>query len=127
MFASIRSLFSSAPQSSPAGMAEIRAFVDNAIATNRVAVFSKSYCPYCSKAKGLLKSKYGDVPTAVFELDERKDGSAIQDYLQQKTGQRTVPNIFIDTEHIGGSSDLVELQDKGKLATLLHKPAAPAL
>mmetsp|Transcript_42940 Transcript_42940/g.103815 ORF Transcript_42940/g.103815 Transcript_42940/m.103815 type:complete len:87 (+) Transcript_42940:638-898(+) len=45
----------------------------------------------------------------VIELDEMNDpsdGSTIQQYLAQKTGQRTVPNIFINSKHVGGNSDL---------------------
>jgi glutaredoxin 3 len=78
-------------------------------------VFSKSWCPYSKKAKALLKEKYSEVEAEIFEsvnfavlvgayadgslwlyrLDERPDGSDIQNYLFEKTGQRTVPNVFI--------------------------------
>ncbi|KAI0285394.1 hypothetical protein BGY98DRAFT_945695, partial [Russula aff. rugulosa BPL654] len=66
-----------------------------AVADNIVVVFSKTWCPYSKKAKALLKDKYSDAQTAIFELDEREDGAELQNYLQEKTGQRTVPNIFI--------------------------------
>ncbi|KAK5125385.1 hypothetical protein LTR85_000494 [Meristemomyces frigidus] len=90
------------------------------IDNNAVAVFSKSWCPYCKASKALL-SEMGAKPY-IIELDQvgayKKnsdddivlrqvhDGAAIQDALQEITNQRSVPNIFIDKKHIGGNSDL---------------------
>jgi glutaredoxin 3 len=59
-------------------------------------VFSKSYCPYCDSAKSALK-KMG-VDFKPIELDQIDEGSEMQAYLAQITGQRTVPNIFIRGE-----------------------------
>uniref|UniRef100_V5GTH9 glutathione peroxidase n=2 Tax=Kalmanozyma brasiliensis (strain GHG001) TaxID=1365824 RepID=V5GTH9_KALBG len=91
------------------------------ISEHLVAVFSKSYCPYCSQAKsvidklGLDKSKVG-----ILELDTMgSEGSDIQAYLQEKTSQRTVPNIFINQKHLGGCSDLLDAQKSGKLQQLV--------
>ena len=70
-----------------------------------VVLFSKSYCPYCKRAKASLKG-IGIAPVVV-ELDERPDGSAIQAALLQKTGQRTVPSAWLRGKHIGGSDDVV--------------------
>ncbi|GAB7353034.1 hypothetical protein MBLNU459_g3590t1 [Dothideomycetes sp. NU459] len=86
------------------------------IDNNAVAVFSKSYCPYCKATKELL-SKLG-AQYYTLELDQIDDGAAIQDALQQITNQRSVPNIFIGKEHIGGNSDLQAL-DKTKLKAKL--------
>jgi len=91
--------------------------IDLKIKNDKIFVASKSYCPYCNKAKSVLKS-LGE-SADIIELDELSDGSAIQDYLLEVTGQRTVPNIFIKGKHIGGSSDLDALQRNGKLASLL--------
>jgi len=96
-------------------MADVKQIVESAIADNTIAVFSKTWCGYCAAAKQLLKATYGDVPTVILELDEREDGDDIQAYLQKKTGQRTVPNIFINQKHIGGSDDLRSLKSRGKL------------
>ncbi|KAM0802122.1 putative glutaredoxin [Usnea florida] len=71
---------------------------------NAVAVFSKSYCPYCKATKSLL-SEMGAKFYAI-ELDQVDDGSAIQGALTELTGQSTVPNVFISKKHIGGNSDL---------------------
>lgn len=55
------------------------------------------------------------------ELDHEKDGAAIQAYLLDKTGQRTVPNIFIGGVHLGGNDDLGRAQSSGKLKQLLEQ------
>jgi glutaredoxin 3 len=62
-----------------------------------------------------------DVGVEFLDIDQlpQKDGQMIQAYLEKKTGQRTVPNIFIDQKHIGGNSDLHELHATGKLEELL--------
>jgi glutaredoxin 3 len=87
---------------------------------NAVAVFSKSYCPYCKATKALL-SEMGAKFYAI-ELDQVDDGSAIQDALADISGQRTVPNIFINKEHIGGNSDLQA--KKAELPELLKEAGA---
>ncbi|KAJ3193488.1 hypothetical protein HK101_004733 [Irineochytrium annulatum] len=98
-------------------MSAIKELTDAAISSNKVMVFSKSYCPYCRKAKSLLDSL--KVPYLAYELDNRDDGNDIQNYLQTLSGQRTVPNIFINGTHLGGCDDLHEAQRSGKLKTLL--------
>ncbi|KAJ3485433.1 hypothetical protein NLI96_g4952 [Meripilus lineatus] len=70
--------------------------VENAISGNTITVFSKTWCPYCRRAKALLSQQFPDIQTQILELDTLDEGSDIQDYLQQKTGQRSVPNIFIN-------------------------------
>jgi len=87
---------------------------------NAVAVFSKSYCPYCKATKSLLSelgAKYYTI-----ELDQVDDGSAIQAALGEMTGQTSVPNIFIAKKHIGGNSDLQA--KKGDLPSLLKDAGA---
>ncbi|KAL4874456.1 thioredoxin-like protein [Aspergillus karnatakaensis] len=69
-----------------------------------VVVFSKSHCPYCSSSKSLLNELGAQF--YALELDKIDDGAAIQDALQEISGQRTVPNIYIKQKHIGGNSDL---------------------
>lgn len=72
----------------------IRSFaVKNLIKSNKVMVFSKSYCPYCTRAKSALSQMGIDFKT--LELDEINGGGEIQSYLRQITGQSTVPNIFV--------------------------------
>ncbi|CCF50101.1 hypothetical protein NDA11_003597 [Ustilago hordei] len=92
------------------------------ISEHLVAVFSKSYCPYCSQAKSLIDKQLGldKSQVGVLELDQMgSEGSDIQAYLMEKTSQRTVPNIFINQKHLGGCSDLLDAQKSGKLQQLL--------
>lgn len=71
-----------------------------------VVLFSKSYCPYCRRAKQALMA-IGIVPVVV-ELDLRLDGRSVQVGLLQLTGQRTVPSAWKGGKHLGGSDDVVE-------------------
>ncbi|KAE8209091.1 hypothetical protein CF319_g5603 [Tilletia indica] len=101
-------------------MSSPKEIAESLISGKTVAVFSKSYCPYCTKAKkALAKLDLGDSEIGIIELDQDSDGADIQAYLADKTGQRTVPNIFIKGKHIGGSSDLAELESKGELKKLV--------
>ncbi|KAF2267837.1 glutaredoxin [Lojkania enalia] len=85
-------------------MSATKTKVQGIIDENPVAVFSKSYCPYCRAAKQLLRES--GAKFYAIELDQIDDGSAIQSTLVDLTGQFTVPNIFIGQKHIGGNSDL---------------------
>ncbi|KAK3197720.1 hypothetical protein GRF29_216g1048400 [Pseudopithomyces chartarum] len=100
-------------------MSATKTKVQSIIDENPVAVFSKSYCPYCREAKKLLSDS--GAKFLAIELDQIDDGSAIQSTLQEITGQRTVPNIFIGKQHIGGNSDL---QGKKDLDSLLKSAGA---
>lgn len=72
-----------------------KALVDSAISSNVVMVFSKTYCPYCVMAKNSLDGELGPGKYTVMELENRKDMNSIQDYLNQITGERSVPRVFI--------------------------------
>lgn len=81
--------------------------VEQRIKDNKVMVFSKTTCPFCTKIKNLFDSlgfKY-----EVLELDQLAEGPAIQAALAEKSGQRTVPNVFINGDHIGGCDDTLRL------------------
>ena len=67
----------------------------------KVVVYSKSYCPFCTKTKSLFDS-LGVSYTAI-ELDEVDGGDAIQATLLDITGQRTVPNVWVGGKHLGGN------------------------
>jgi len=88
---------------------------------HNVVVFSKTTCPFCDKVKKLFADL--GVKTEVIELDQREDGSAIQASLAELTGQKTVPNIFIQGKHIGGCSDTLKLHEDGKLLALCNAGA----
>ncbi|CAM8912220.1 unnamed protein product [Rhodiola kirilowii] len=84
------------------------AFVQNAIYSNKITIFSKSYCPQ------LQEQPY------VVELDLRDDGFQIQEVLLDLVGRRTVPQIFVNGKHIGGSDDLSAAVQSGKMQSLLR-------
>ncbi|CAN8244189.1 unnamed protein product [Cochlearia groenlandica] len=92
-------------------------FVKKTISSHKIVIFSKSYCPYCKRAKSVF-SELDQVPHVV-ELDEREDGWSIQSALGEIVGRRTVPQVFLNGKHIGGSDDTVDAHESGELAKLL--------
>ncbi|KAF9869834.1 glutaredoxin [Colletotrichum karsti] len=115
-----RRLFSSTP--SAANMAVTKQQVQSIIDENKVVVFSKSYCPYCRQTKSTLDELNADYK--VIELDQISEGSEFQDVLEQISGQRTVPNSYINQKHIGGNSDIQGLLKGNKLENLLKEANA---
>ena len=93
--------------------------VEDALGSNKVFVFSKTYCPYCTKAKSHL-DKLG-VKYDVVECDEVPLSSKQKDQLQKLTGITTFPNIFIGTKSIGGCDNLLKLDSQGTLKTYLDE------
>lgn len=81
----------------------------------KVELYSKAFCPYCIRAKSLLKGK----GVAFEEYDITMGGPRRQEMIARANGRLTVPQIFIDGAHIGGSDDLAALDRAGKLDALL--------
>jgi glutaredoxin 3 len=81
-----------------------------------VAIYTTPVCPYCVMAKRLMKEK--GVPFE--EIDVARDPDK-RKWLVEVTGQRTVPQIFIDDKPYGGFSDIAALDKKGELDPLLGK------
>ena len=79
-----------------------------------VKIYSKTYCPYCDRAKALFKSKGINYEEVM--LDDKDDEFA---KLKQKTGLMTVPQIFIGEQLVGGYTDLAALEREGKLDPML--------
>lgn len=92
------------------------------VSSNPVVVFSKTYCGYCSKVKQLLSQL--QAAHKVIELDEEGDGDETQTALLEWTGQRTVPNVFINGKHIGGSDVVIAKHEQGQLVPLLAEAGA---
>mmetsp|Transcript_21855 Transcript_21855/g.46786 ORF Transcript_21855/g.46786 Transcript_21855/m.46786 type:complete len:111 (-) Transcript_21855:329-661(-) len=92
-------------------------FAKSEIASNDVVVFSKSYCPFCTKTKQLFSSM--NIDAKVFELDRMDNGDAVQGELLAISGQRTVPNVFIKGKHLGGNDDTQAAAKSGKLQEML--------
>ncbi|OBA19161.1 hypothetical protein METBIDRAFT_46795 [Metschnikowia bicuspidata var. bicuspidata NRRL YB-4993] len=91
------------------------AYVQKLIKEKPVFIASKTYCPYCTEAKRTIKSITLDI--YILELDKLDNGAEIQAALYEITSQRTVPNVFINGEHIGGNSDVQALKSKDELET----------
>ncbi|RKP07175.1 glutaredoxin domain-containing protein [Thamnocephalis sphaerospora] len=89
-------------------MATIVKLVQQLIRENKIIIFSKSYCPYCTRAKSYFNAR--NQAFFALELDQEGNGGEIQAALEKMTGQRTVPNIFIRGNHVGGYSDLSRLR-----------------
>ena len=84
-----------------------------------VKMYTTAVCPYCIRAKQLLKLK------GVEQIEEiRVDTDpAAREHMMQITGRRTVPQIFIGDTHVGGHDDLVALDGRGELVPLLNAAA----
>lgn len=80
-----------------------------------VEIYTKAFCPYCARAKKLL----GDKGVDFEEYEISMGGEKRQEMLSRANGRTTVPQIFIDGRHVGGSDDLAALEHAGKLDTLL--------
>lgn len=81
---------------------------------SEIKIYTTPICPYCYRAKALLKQKGASYD----EIDVFMDSKARRE-MEEKTGRRTVPQIFIGEQHIGGCDDLMELDSEGKLDPLL--------
>jgi len=85
----------------------------------KVEVYSTSYCPYCMRAKALLTSKGVEFE----EIDVTDDPELRAQMVKLAGGRRTVPEIFINGEIIGGCDELYELEISGELDLLLAQSA----
>jgi len=79
-----------------------------------VTVYTTDYCPYCVRAKALLAKK--GVAFAEVSAEARED---LRAWLVKASGQRTVPQVFINGRAVGGFTDLCDLDRRGELDRLL--------
>jgi glutaredoxin 3 len=89
----------------------------------RIIMYSTGVCPYCQMAERLLKSKgVAAIDKIRVDLDPERRVE-----MMEKTGRRTVPQIYIGETHVGGYDDLAALDRAGRLDELLRgSPAGPA-
>lgn len=81
-----------------------------------IEIYTKEFCPYCDRAKALLKKKaapFTEIPAAVDKVRRAE-------MIARAGGRNTFPQIFIGGAHIGGSDDLMALDASGRLDALLH-------
>ncbi len=82
----------------------------------RVLMYSTAVCPYCNMAERLLKAKgIDEIEKIRIDLDPEQRA-----LMMEKTGRRTVPQIYIGDTHVGGFDDLSALDREGKLDSLLQ-------
>ncbi len=82
---------------------------------NPVRMYTTQVCPYCVRAKALLKQRgVAEIQEIRVDLDP-----AQRDHMVSLTGRRTVPQIFIGDTHVGGCDDLVALDQAGRLMPML--------
>ncbi|WP_459616023.1 glutaredoxin 3 [Bordetella sp. 2513F-2] len=83
---------------------------------NKVVMYVKDYCPYCARAETLLKQR-GVTEIEKIQIDA---DPAQREAMIQRTGRRTVPQIYIGDTHVGGCDDLQALDRAGGLQPLLN-------
>ena len=81
----------------------------------KIKIYTTPICPYCVRAKALLKKK----GAAFDEVDVFMDADARQEMEDKSNGARSVPQIFIGEKHVGGCDDLYALEHDGALDALL--------
>jgi len=84
-----------------------------------IEIYTKNYCAYCRRAKELLRIKGVD-----YIEYEVTDDPAKEEEMRQRSGRRTVPEIFIDNRLIGGCDELFTLDERGELDPLLQPDPA---
>lgn len=82
-----------------------------------IEIYTKFLCPYCTRAKALLESK----GVGFREIDVTMDAGLRRTMMERSNGRSTVPQIFIDGHHVGGSDDLAALEARGGLDPLLGR------
>jgi glutaredoxin 3 len=80
-----------------------------------VTLYVSDWCPYCQRAKSLLTQK-----NVVFKEINVEDEPGLRDEMIERSGRRTLPQIFIGNRHVGGCDDLVELERSGELDRLIQ-------
>ncbi len=80
-----------------------------------VTIYTTPFCPYCYRAKALLKRK----GVAYTEIDVSQSSELRGEMIKRANGRYTVPQIFIGDRHVGGSDDLHALEGRGELDPLL--------
>jgi glutaredoxin 3 len=86
-----------------------------------VVVYLTEWCPFCTRAKDLLGQK--GVRFRAVDVDDRPE---LRAWLLERSGQRTVPQVFVNGRPLGGFTDISALDRKGELDRLLAVPPSPA-
>ena len=82
---------------------------------SKVTIYTRAFCPYCSRAVSLLEKKGAEFT----EIDAGMDPDKRAEMIQRSNGGRTYPQIFIGEQHIGGCDEMMAMDRAGKLDPLL--------
>jgi len=80
-----------------------------------IEIYSKFLCPYCMRAKSLLKRK----KQTFKEIDVGRSAELRDEMIKRASGRSTVPQIFINGQHVGGCDELMALDREGRLDSML--------
>ncbi|MBX9942453.1 MAG: glutaredoxin 3 [Reyranella sp.] len=83
----------------------------------RIEIYTTPFCGYCARAKSLLEDKGATYEETDVMMDDKK-----RTEMRERAKRSTVPQIFINGQHIGGSDELAALEQAGKLDALLAQP-----
>ncbi|TAJ24444.1 MAG: glutaredoxin 3 [Reyranella sp.] len=83
----------------------------------KIEIYTTPFCGYCARAKSLLDDKGASYDEMDVMMDDKKRSE-----MRERSRRSTVPQIFINGQHIGGSDDLAALEQAGKLDALLAQP-----
>ena len=83
----------------------------------RIEIYTTPWCGYCARAKALLERK-----GAAYQETDVMEDSVKRSEMRERSKRTTVPQIFINGQHIGGSDELAALEQAGKLDALLAQP-----
>lgn len=83
----------------------------------KIEIYTTPFCGYCARAKSLLDHKGASYDEMDVMMDDKKRSE-----MRERSRRSTVPQIFINGQHIGGSDDLATLEQAGKLDALLAQP-----
>ena len=86
----------------------------------KVLMYTTAVCPYCQMAERLLRSKGVEIEKVRIDLEPQRRAE-----MMEKTGRRTVPQIYVGETHVGGYDDLAALDRAGKLDPLLQSAQTP--
>ena len=111
------SLLSSTNEKTPEFLTEI-------LKSNKLVLFSKTYCPFCKNAKKVLENT--GYKFKIVELDTHAKGNIILKHISKLSGIKTVPQLFLEGKFIGDSSKVKELDDDGKLAAMFNEHHVPS-
>ena len=85
---------------------------------NKIEIYSKSYCPFCKRAKATLTGL-----GMAYEEYEITDSDKLTTEMRERSGRKTVPQIFINDQHIGGGDDFHHALNTGALSHLIGELA----